>query len=419
MKFSPRSTWFILGFPFVLVAITALVAPHVAQLPEVVQTQMSVFPYLAIIGTGIMGSVFRRYRFIYLAILLGISYWNLQLIHAEPGMDSMVSDSLYGLFLALNILLINFLPEKRLFTLAGLAIFGGLVFQLLLGKWLSTEFNAALQSLFTYELDLLIGFVNNTGISTIVLLAYIITAAVLLFRFAKTRSVFESGFLGALIATAFLLSSGVQQPHAGLFMLAAGLIAIGALVQNSYFIAYIDELTELPGRRALNEELSRLRGQYAIAMLDVDHFKKFNDTYGHDLGDQVLRMVASRLSKVSGGGKAFRYGGEEFCVIYPGKDMKAAFPFLSAVRQAIDDTKMIIRNKDRPDKRPDIVPKRRRPVQEVHVTISIGVAERGDALYTPEDVIKAADKALYVAKEKGRNRISQYGVKLNEVPIRV
>jgi diguanylate cyclase (GGDEF)-like protein len=154
-------------------------------------------------------------------------------------------------------------------------------------------------------------------------------------------------------------------------------------------------------------------------MLDVDHFKKFNDTYGHDLGDQVLRMVASKLSKVAGGGKAYRYGGEEFCVIYPGKDMKASFPYLSSLRQTVDETRMVIRGKDRPKQKPDIMSKRRRPIQEVHVTISIGVAEKCNELYTPEDVIKAADKALYVAKEKGRNRISQYGLKLSEIPISI
>lgn len=417
MKISPKNTWLTLVLPFVLIAIVSAIAPYAAKLPEAVQIQLSVLPYLAIVGTGVMGSVFRRYRFIYLATILGVAYWNLQILHNDGPENVALSDAMYGVFFALNILIVNFLPEKRLFTLSGLGIFAALIGQLLLGTWLTRNFAEQLTQLFNYELDLLIGFVNTTGISTITLMLYIVAGLVLLVRYAKSRSVFESGFLGTLVATAMLLSTGVTQPQAGLYMLAAGLVAMGALVQNSYIIAYIDELTELPGRRALNEEMSRLRGQYAIAMLDVDHFKKFNDTFGHDLGDQVLRMVAFKLSRISGGGKAYRYGGEEFCVIFDRKDMKAAFPYLSALRQAIDETKMIIRNKDRPDKKPDIVPKRRRPVQEVHVTISIGVAERGDELYTSEDVIKAADKALYVAKEKGRNRISQYGVNLSEVPM--
>lgn len=396
-----------------------MIVPYAKQLPETIQTQLGVFPYLAIIGTGVMGSVFRRYRFIYLAIIMGIVYWNLQLLHSDPPENIALYQALFGLFLAINITAINFMPEKRLLTMAGLGIFAALVCQLIVGKWLLMDFSKTLTSIFGFELDLLIGFVNTTGINTIVLLVYIIGSLVLLGRFIHTRSVFESGFLGSLVATAFMMSSNGVQPEAGLYMLITGMVAMGALIQNSYFIAYIDELTELPGRRALNEELSRLRGQYAIAMLDVDHFKKFNDTYGHDLGDQVLRMVASKLAKISGGGKSFRYGGEEFCVIYPGKDMKAAFPYLSGVRQTIDETRMIIRGKDRPKDKPDIMSKRKRPIQELHVTISIGVAEKCNELYGPEDVIKAADKALYVAKEKGRNRISQYGLNLTEQAISI
>jgi len=78
----------------------------------------------------------------------------------------------------------------------------------------------------------------------------------------------------------------------------------------------------LPSRRALIERLPSLGRRYTVAMVDVDHFKNFNDTYGHDAGDQVLRMVASRLGEVSGGGTAFRYGGEEFTILFPGKGGK-------------------------------------------------------------------------------------------------
>jgi len=80
------------------------------------------------------------------------------------------------------------------------------------------------------------------------------------------------------------------------------------LVATSYRMAYHDDLTGLPGRRAMNEVLLQLGSRYAMAMVDVDHFKRFNDTYGHDVGDQVLRMVASRLGVVSAAGKLFDTG---------------------------------------------------------------------------------------------------------------
>ena len=99
-----------------------------------------------------------------------------------------------------------------------------------------------------------------------------------------------------------------------------------AVLQDTFRMAFRDELTGIPSRRALNERLAALGNRYTIAMLDVDHFKNFNDTYGHDLGDQVLKMVAAHIAGVGGGGKAFRYGGEEFTVLFPGNGRRGGDP---------------------------------------------------------------------------------------------
>lgn len=106
------------------------------------------------------------------------------------------------------------------------------------------------------------------------------------------------------------------------------LMLVAAVAHEAYQMAFRDELTGLPGRRALNERLQRLGRDYVIAMVDVDHFKKFNDTHGHDVGDQVLRLVASQLRKVGGGGKAYRYGGEEFTLLFPGKSLEQCLPHI-------------------------------------------------------------------------------------------
>ena len=81
-----------------------------------------------------------------------------------------------------------------------------------------------------------------------------------------------------------------------MFWAASGAVLLIALLETSYKMAYHDELTQLPSRRALNEALLKLPDWYTVAMVDVDHFKKFNDTYGHAAGDQALRLVASRLA---------------------------------------------------------------------------------------------------------------------------
>ena len=188
------------------------------------------------------------------------------------------------------------------------------------------------------------------------------------------------------------------------------LMIAAAVAHEAYQMAFRDELTGLPGRRALNERMQRLGRSYVLAMTDVDHFKKFNDTHGHDVGDQVLRLVASKLSKVTGGGRAYRYGGEEFALVFAGKTLEECMPHLEAVREAIASYNIQLRNPDRPAD--DQQGRQRRGAAaagSVSVTISIGGAERLLEHRGPEQVLKAADQALYAAKGAGRNCVVAHG----------
>jgi diguanylate cyclase (GGDEF)-like protein len=193
------------------------------------------------------------------------------------------------------------------------------------------------------------------------------------------------------------------------FLTAAGVMLLVGLLQESHRLAFRDELTGLPGRRALEERLRALGQRYALAMVDVDHFKKFNDTHGHDVGDQVLKLVAGRLAQVGGGGIAYRYGGEEFSVLFPDRDGNEAAEHLERLRGAIERYRMAVRGEDRP-RNPKEAAKLRgtRPAQKtLSVTVSIGVAQPGGELRTPAQVLKAADEALYRAKQAGRNRLGR------------
>jgi GGDEF domain-containing protein len=151
-------------------------------------------------------------------------------------------------------------------------------------------------------------------------------------------------------------------------------------------------------------------------MIDIDHFKKFNDTHGHDIGDQVLRLVAARLAAVGGGGHAFRYGGEEFTVLFRGQHLADMMPHLEATRAAVQAYKMTVRGEDRPkDKKAGSKRRAGQPEKQdlaktdliLSVTVSIGAAEPGRRLQTPAEIVKGADEALYRAKEKGRNQVSR------------
>ena len=216
--------------------------------------------------------------------------------------------------------------------------------------------------------------------------------------------------LAAMLAAFFIACEWAARPGVfGVYTSAAGAILIVAILQESYRMAFRDELTGLPGRRALQEALAALGPAYAIAMVDVDHFKQFNDAHGHDVGDQVLKLVAARLAAVGGGGRAFRYGGEEFVVLFPDATPVQTLPHLEAVRGAVEQHGMVLRDDDRrSDGSPRAVPRGEPALEQVlSVTVSIGVAAPGRRAGTPEEVMKAADAALYRAKQAGRNRVER------------
>ncbi len=213
-------------------------------------------------------------------------------------------------------------------------------------------------------------------------------ALVILVVVFRQRTKVEQGLLWTLAAAWMGYRMPDQTDTLFLYAGTAGLVLVFAVLEHGYDIAYRDELTGLPGRRAFNDNMSRLTGTYSIAMCDVDHFKQFNDTYGHDAGDQVLRMVAGTLGYVGGGGRAFRYGGEEFLIVFPGLTAREAEPFVDATRGTIAATQVNLRTPDQPSAR---------------ITVSMGLAERSTRHSTPELVLDAADAALYRAKQAGRN----------------
>lgn len=235
-------------------------------------------------------------------------------------------------------------------------------------------------------------------------------------RFLRDFRVFTTLALAPLF---YVMSHAPSALHTALGFLSAGTILVYAIFRLYWQKVYVDELTGIPNRRALNERLLHLKKRYAIAMTDIDFFKRFNDTYGHDEGDNVLRFVAKHLDKESGG-NAYRYGGEEICVVLEGKSALAATKLMEKMRQKLAAREFHIRapkpvremtsEKDRD--------KAKRPRELVSVTLSVGVAGYGDSLRRPEDVLIAADAALYRAKELGRDRVlmAQIGTPAPEGP---
>ena len=180
---------------------------------------------------------------------------------------------------------------------------------------------------------------------------------------------------------------------------AAAAIALIELLEANRRLALHDGLTDLLNRRAFDEALDRAASQasrggqsLSLLMIDLDHFKRLNDTYGHTVGDIALQAAAAEIRlQVRGGDLAARYGGEEFAIILPETDGPAAFRMAERLRKALADR--VIKVGD----------------EQIKVTASCGVSATDLGYATPEELIHSADEALYASKETGRNRTSLAG----------
>ncbi len=217
---------------------------------------------------------------------------------------------------------------------------------------------------------------------------------------------FDLGFLVAMgpVIVAAHGSGGTARVAIGFG--AASAILLYAMFDLYWQRVYTDELTGLPNRRALDEYLRTLGRRYAIAMVDVDHFKRFNDRYGHDEGDNALRLVA-RVLAGSSRGRVFRYGGEEFAVVYRNTPVGAAAERLEGARAKLVAREFWIRAVKTARRRGSKKDRGRTSITgrtQVKITASFGVAERNGRTQ-PTAVLKQADRALYQAKKRGRNRV--------------
>jgi GGDEF domain-containing protein len=324
-----------------------------------------------------------------------------------------------GLLLPLNFVLLSFQQEKG-FTFSSLAPPSLLLFveSVIVAVLCRPEPSAAASRLHHALAAAPLPFAT--------LLACAAAAIVLLTRYLLFHKPVESGLLWSMAASMLALRFGGVGRIPTAYFAASAFILAGAIVETSYLLAYHDELTTLPSRRAFHDALLRLQPPYSIAMVDIDHFKRCNDTYGHDTGDQVLRMIATRLARVTGGGQAYRCGGEEFAILFPGKTTGDVLYHLENLRADIEASTLRLRGPDRrqeargPDRRNQRGRRRGNTghairqlalsaptptSSELSVTASIGVATSKGESPSAEEVIQAADKALYRAKAAGRNRI--------------
>ncbi|MEX0941017.1 MAG: GGDEF domain-containing protein [Pseudomonadales bacterium] len=385
--------------PVAILVAAFFLAPLGDQIPESFSGLWRTGPYVMFAILTVLGLAYNRGRALLVALMLVL----LMILEEHPGRLGIWGQEHFvtlvvTVLLPINLALIGWYRERGVITGFGLMRLGIIVAQLV-----------AVGVYYHVSPDLFTSVVADFGPK----LSYIVFALCGC-SLATSALVRRSAFTYALvIAYAGFLLGLLYEGQPNLFhanSIAIGLILSIAILRESYDMAYRDELTHLPQRRALNELFMSLGGDYAVAMIDVDHFKNFNDTHGHEIGDDVLKMVASQIDKVGDGGKAFRYGGEEFTVVYPGKVKEQALRSLEKVRDAIEHYEMVLRSPRPKDQTTGGESAKRgkgaqSAAKTVSVTISIGVADRADRTETSGQVLKKADEALYRAKKTGRNRL--------------
>ncbi len=392
-------------WPFVLPVLSVLAGCRLqrmaGELSQEWQELVLLAPYAIVLAGLLLSLRFNRSCAFFCLLIVGVIYTALGPMLPSKG-EALFIRTLFAALctvVPLNLVVLCLMPERGILTSQGFLRFAFILAQ-------AAILSFALMAGSDRFLPLLpSGFKIPAYAHAVMAFCTMVMVTKLVFR----PSAIDSGVLGALLVLA-IASNRIHDPfafpvHAGM----AGIAIAFSIIQRSHDMAYRDELTKLPGRRALEEALMELGRCYVIAMVDVDHFKRFNDRYGHSAGDDVLRLVASRIRGTGGGGRAYRYGGEEFAIIFRRRTIKGVLPYLEDLRQTISGYRLTIRRADRPRGRRKGRRLRSKDVehQGLSITVSIGVAERNDRYGTPDEVLDAADKALYRAKRKGRNRVSR------------
>ncbi|MFT2110206.1 GGDEF domain-containing protein [Marinomonas sp. 2405UD68-3] len=371
----------VLLMPLILITACMYVGAYIHLIPSI---WLNIFIYLPFVFAGVLILLawhFNKGRLLVIAILLCIPLY--QSFFNENGLSSLS----YITVTVVNLSVVAFMRERGFFNrfavnriaFIGMQLAWCLAFE---KEWVS----------FPILNERILA--NETPIwSTLILWGGIVACLILSkLYWWRTESDIGAGVLITQVALVILFYVVNSENQISLLLSGCFLVWILYILIESHRMAYVDDLTQLNSRRALNEKLLALPKRYVVAMVDVDHFKRFNDTYGHDMGDLVLYRVANELSKVSGGGKPFRYGGEEFTIIFFNKRWSDVEDSLENLRESIENMRV------------SVIDPKKGIAKNVQVTVSLGVSESRVNM-TPEEVIKLSDEALYQAKRKGRNRI--------------
>ncbi|CAM4363851.1 GGDEF domain-containing protein [Vibrio agarivorans] len=402
------SSWFKIGLPIFFLTLVSFSMSSIIQATSANLDVAINLPYVLFISAIAIAHAFKQSRSAMIATAMLVAYYVIQVRLQSPltSGTTLLELSLLSFLLPVACLMIYVFSDSRV-TSVSFMVYAGLVSMFVFWCYLIlTHFYEGgfedISEEFLFSVDQLS---RLPFLLLMYQLALIGSTAMLVIH--NNRNVDAIVYSSILMTSAAFIFFHVPYISSTLFSI-AGIFLLFYIASSSYQLAFNDGLTGIPGRHALEMDMKQLGRRYSIAMLDIDHFKSFNDTYGHDTGDDVLKLVASRMTRVKGNAKVYRYGGEEFTVLYNRKYANQTYEYLDDLREDIANYEMKLRDADSRPTDDKVGSKQRKSKKAksdmVKVTISIGVADSTCAR-KPVDVIKAADEALYKAKKKGRNRV--------------
>ncbi|MCG6235222.1 GGDEF domain-containing protein [Vibrio furnissii] len=404
------SYWFRFAFPIILLCALWFGMNNVILVTRSNLGFAGNLPYVLFIAAIAIAHLFKQSRMAMVASAMLICYWVIQSRLQTPlsSGSTLLELSLLAILLPVACLLSYAFKNGGLFS-RGFATYLGIL--AMFGVWCFLIITQYESGGFAQLSEGLLYSVDQVSKLPFILVLYLaaLVGVTSIFVLTKNRLMDVVIYTSILLAANTFIFFQIQYVSSTMFSL-AGVLLILYLLSASYEMAFNDRLTQLPGRHALELDMRHLGRKFTVAMVDVDHFKSFNDSYGHETGDDVLKLVAARLRMVQGRAKVYRYGGEEFTVLFKGKTAEQAMDYLELLRADIEAYDLVIRNLESRPKNDKDGAKQRSDSKRmsVNITVSIGLCD-STLQRDPNEALKFADQALYAAKKAGRNCVKNAG----------
>ncbi len=391
------------SLPFLITVIIL----NLRIMDRVLPKSAQIYPLIVIGAAVLIGLLFKRMWLMLVILVLAVADRALLYSAANISVATEGGDLLYhaiSFLLPCNLCVFAFMKRRGDMTRQSIAFLVAILLQggavAFIYQYRSLGFGAFLQ-----DSSLKWALLKHIPLSQLALFAFGLAFAYYLFLYIRTKGVIERAFCWALISIFYALASGKIGPESSIYFSTAGLIFVISVIENIYSEGFQNEITDLPTGKSMLGILSQLNTGYTVAMIEVDNFKRLRGNHGRRVSKQVLRSIGEKLTRVTGGGKPFHYGGEVFAVVFPGMFLQDTLPHLEELRQLIKKPGPIPPDEKSPRRKPKKLKRIEILANKVPVTVSIGVGERSDADMTPHQAIKKAEKALLTAKNEGRDRM--------------